>query len=324
MKAKPNIIKTNRLILKDISLIDQEAFIDIICNEEVSLTYMVPIFKDKQEIINLFNRFIKLSNDENRFVYGIYLNNKLIGLINDVQINNDEIELGYVISPTYKNNGYATEALSNCINTLFDIGYKVVKTGAFKENKASIKVMEKCNMIKTNIIDKITYKGIEHECVNYEMRYNININKLNKFIENAKLINNHFNFICLLYGSLGLSTLIKQDIKVDDIDILIPEIYIKEKWDEFYNLLINNGYKLIDLHEHTFIKDDIKYSYASIENLKEFADINLSDIIDNGIYKMLSLDQYLKVYSSSIKDSYRIINKNKNDLEKIRIIKDNL
>jgi ribosomal-protein-alanine N-acetyltransferase len=167
MKAKPNIIKTNRLILKDISLIDQESFIDIICNEEVSLTYMVPTFKDKQEIINLFNRFIKLSNDENRFVYGIYLNNKLIGLINDVEINNDEIELGYVISPIYKNNGYATEVLSNCINTLFDIGYKVVKTGAFKENKASIKVMEKCNMIKTNVIDKITYKGIEHKCVNY-------------------------------------------------------------------------------------------------------------------------------------------------------------
>ena len=61
MKVKPNIIKTNRLILKDISLIDQESFIDIICNEEVSLTYMVPTFKDKQEIINLFNRFIKLS-----------------------------------------------------------------------------------------------------------------------------------------------------------------------------------------------------------------------------------------------------------------------
>ena len=122
MKAKPNVIKTNRLILKDISLIDQEAFIDIICNEEVSLTYMVPTFKDKQEIINLFNRFIKLSNDENRFVYGIYLNNKLIGLINDVEINNDEIELGYVISPIYKNNGYATEALSNCINTYFYYG----------------------------------------------------------------------------------------------------------------------------------------------------------------------------------------------------------
>ena len=40
MKVKPNIIKTNRLILKDISLIDQESFIDIICNEEVSLTYL--------------------------------------------------------------------------------------------------------------------------------------------------------------------------------------------------------------------------------------------------------------------------------------------
>ena len=167
MKAKPNIIKTNRLILKDISLMDQESFIDIICNEEVSLTYMVPIFKDKQEIINLFNRFIKLSNDENRFVYGIYLNNKLIGLINDVQINNDEIQLGYVISPIYKNNGYATEALSNCITILFDIGYNVIKAGAFKENITSIKVIEKCNMINSNIIDKIMYKDIEHECVNY-------------------------------------------------------------------------------------------------------------------------------------------------------------
>lgn len=151
-----------------------------------------------------------------------------------------------------------------------------------------------------------------------------NQHKLDRFIDNAILLKKHFNFLSLLYGSLGLSCLIKQDINVDDIDILIPEIYIKEKFNELEALLVNNGYKLIDLHEHTFIKDDIKYSYASIENLKEFADINLIDIKDNGVYKLLSLSQYLKVYSSSIKDSYRIINKNKNDLEKIKIIKDNL
>lgn len=173
MKTKLKIIKTNRLMLKALSLIDQDDFIDIIINEEVSLTYMVPSFNSKQEIVSLFNRFMDLSYNINRFVYGVYLNDKLIGFVNDVEIKNDEIELGYVIAPKYKNNGYATEVLYNCITSLFDIGYNVIKAGAFIENIASIKVMEKCNMEKTNIIDKISYKGVEHDCVNYIIKKEI-------------------------------------------------------------------------------------------------------------------------------------------------------
>ena len=173
MKSKPKIIETNRLILKELTLLDEEDFISIISNEEVSLTYMVPSFKNNQEKINLFNRFMELSASASRFVYGIFLNDKLIGIINDVERKNNEIELGYAILPKFKNNGYATEVLSNSITILFDMGYKTIKTGAFKENIASIKVMEKCNMIRTNVIDKINYNGIEHECVNYMISNNI-------------------------------------------------------------------------------------------------------------------------------------------------------
>ena len=148
--------------------------------------------------------------------------------------------------------------------------------------------------------------------------------KLDKFIENALLIKSELNFTCLLYGSLGLSTLIKQEIICDDIDILIPEQFLYNNWNSLYNLLYKNGYELIDLHEHTFVKDNIKYSYASIENLKVFANIDLDDIKSNDVYKILDLNQYLKVYQASLKDGYRQNNKNKNDLEKINIIISNL
>lgn len=119
---------------------------------------MIPEYKFREEYEKLFNRFLTLSNDLNRFVYGIYLDEKVIGFINDVEIKDDEIELGYVISPKYKNNGYATEVLAASINLLFEIGYHVVKAGAFVENIASIKVMKKCGMSITGEYEEIFYK----------------------------------------------------------------------------------------------------------------------------------------------------------------------
>jgi len=149
-------------------------------------------------------------------------------------------------------------------------------------------------------------------------------NNFSKFIINCELLNNTFSICPLLYGSLDLEILLSQDLNSDDIDILIPEIYLKEKWDVFKTLLETNGYKLIDLHEHTFIKENVKYSYASIESLKDFAEIDIKDISIKDNYKVLSLNQYLSVYSASVKDNYRIINKNKKDQEKIDLIKEEL
>ena len=47
------------------------------------------------------------------------------------------------------------------------MNYKTIKTGAFTSNLASIKVMQKANMNKTDIIEKITYKDKEHDCIYY-------------------------------------------------------------------------------------------------------------------------------------------------------------
>lgn len=117
------------------------------------------------------------------------------------------------------------------------------------------------------------------------------------FLENAKLLNNEFEIIPLMYGSLGLEYITNQNLNSDDIDILIPNIFLNEKWDDFKRILEKNGYVLIDEHEHTFQKNNISYSYASFEELESFAKISLLDIeekIDCTVrFKLLSLEQYL-------------------------------
>lgn len=67
------------------------------------------------------------------------------------------------------------------------------------------------------------------------------MNKFELFLENAKLLNNKFNIIPLLYCSLGLEVLTGEDLNSDDIDVLIPEEYLySNKWDEFKKFLEKN------------------------------------------------------------------------------------
>ena len=140
------------------------------------------------------------------------------------------------------------------------------------------------------------------------------------FFENAKLLTEKFGIIPLMYGSLGLEYITGKSLDADDIDILIPETFLNEHWSEFKNFLTDSGYILIDKHEHTFQKDDVFYSYASVEELESFAGINISDIRlttnDDVQFSLLSLEQYLTIYMASSKDGYRINVREKKDQEK--------
>ena len=83
-----------------------------------------------------------------------------------------------------------------------------------------------------------------------------------------------------------------------------------------------------DEKEHTFEKNGVYYSYAKIDDLCDFAGIEILDIETrekNGVcFKILSLEQYLKVYLASAKDGYRINTRKKKDFEKIEFIKEHI
>lgn len=166
------MIKTDRLILKKINKNDEVNMLELLTNNEIKKTYMIPNYDCIDKYIKLFNRFLDLSSKTNHFVRGIYLNEILIGFINDVEINSKCIELGYVINPKHKNKGYATEALLGSINYLFNNGFEEIVTGAFEENYPSIRVMNKCGMHKIDKIDKIDYNGNVYNCVYFSLRRN--------------------------------------------------------------------------------------------------------------------------------------------------------
>ena len=153
-------------------------------------------------------------------------------------------------------------------------------------------------------------------------------NKFNLFLENARLLSDKFGIVPLLYGSLGLEYLTGDVLGADDIDILIPRVFITDRWQEFKAVLEERGYVLADEHEHTFVRDGVAYSYADIEDLESFAGINTEAIelheADGVRFLLLSLEQYLAVYQKSSKDGYRVNVRQKKDADKIRFIESKL
>ena len=164
------MIKTEQLIIKPLSDIDKTALVEILRNEKVSATYLTPDLTSDEVAEKLFNRIKELSYMPDRFARGIYLDNKLIGIINDTGIENGNVEIGYAIHPDYHNKGYGTEVLKAVIEKLFEQGYAAVSAGIFEDNIASRRVLEKCGFILIDKTEDIEYKGKMHHCIYFEVK----------------------------------------------------------------------------------------------------------------------------------------------------------
>lgn len=165
---KKPIISTPRLTLCPMETRDCNNLSELFTSPIVTKTYIVPEFKAKVDAIPMAYKIIALSHDPDRFIYGIYLEDALIGLINETDAWDKIIELGFAILPEYHNQGYATEVLNASINYLLDNGYDAVRTGVFSENAPSRRVMEKAEMTRLPQTEIIEYRGKEHFCIYYE------------------------------------------------------------------------------------------------------------------------------------------------------------
>lgn len=159
-------IKTKRLVLKSLSMNDIVDLVLLLTDEEVGKTYIIPSYDTKEEYVSLAKKLIEFSkvSKENHLFYGIYLNDRLIGFINDCKIEESLIEVGYVVNPKYQNNGYASEALLAVIENLKEMGFKTIRAGYFESNIASKRVMLKCFMKPIEFTDTIDYRGKAHKC----------------------------------------------------------------------------------------------------------------------------------------------------------------
>ena len=159
--------KTERLIVRQFSDGDKEKMLEMLCDESIKKTYMIPDFVDRAAAEKMLAAFMRLSLDESRYVGAICLDGEIIGFMNDTGIEGGSIEMGYVISPKHQNKGFCTEAMSGAIDYLFEKGFSEVICGAFEENAASLRVMKKCGMKMLHKTDVIEDRGERHNCIYY-------------------------------------------------------------------------------------------------------------------------------------------------------------
>ena len=170
MSTNKSSIVTARLTLDVIREEDFDSLISIFKDEIVSKTYMVPDMKSKDEEKRLFASLSNLSLRDDRYVYGIFLDKRLIGIINDTDISGNVIEIGYALHPDFFSKGYMTEALNGLIQYLFKNGFDEIVCGAFDRNTASIHVMEKCGLSPLDKSEEIEYRSMLHHCIYYSIK----------------------------------------------------------------------------------------------------------------------------------------------------------
>lgn len=156
------------VFLRAITPDDRKRMLDILTSDKVSQTYMLPVYDKREDAEPLFCRLMNLCKGKEDYVRGIATADGLVGFLNHTDIQGTQIELGYVIHPDFHGQGFMTQGLLLAIEELFALGYRAIITGAFSDNTASIRVMEKCGMTRLSKSDHIEYRGKTHTCVYYQ------------------------------------------------------------------------------------------------------------------------------------------------------------
>lgn len=160
----------NEITLDVIREKDFDALMSVFKHENVAKTYMVPDLSSTEIERGLFTRLRILSEGDEKFVRGIFLDNELIGIVNEVEKHGGEIELGYAIYPSRSGQGYMTKALCLAITHLFANDFNEIVAGAFEDNLPSIRVMQKCGMTLLEKTEDIEYRGKIHHCIFYSIK----------------------------------------------------------------------------------------------------------------------------------------------------------
>jgi len=145
------IIETERLVLREIVLEDCREVFNLHANPMVQKFTGEPVVESMWEIeMGMKENTFK---DYSNYGYGRWATilkseNKLIGWAGLKYLPEfDKVDLGYRLSPEYWGYGYATEASIGIVDFGFEtLGLQRIIAVAMKENKASIRVMEKAGM----------------------------------------------------------------------------------------------------------------------------------------------------------------------------------
>ncbi|QHJ69603.1 hypothetical protein [Planococcus halotolerans] len=145
-----------------------------------------------------------------------------------------------------------------------------------------------------------------------------------EFTSVCKVLNDELHITPVLYGSLGLAKTTGTDFSPQDIDILVPLIFLENRWGALCGVMERLGYELADLREHEFHNGETQIGFSFMEDLKSFADIDYLNLAageeDGAAYYTLNAADYFKVYKKSSEDGYRRTKNDQKDLKKLKVL----
>lgn len=168
-------LKSERLILREISKSDAKAIYACFSNEYVTQFYGQETFNHVDQAINLIDIFATNYQEKRGIRWGIETegNEEMIGTIgfNAWSPKHKRAELGYEIHPDYWRKGYTLEAVLKVIQYGFD-ELELTRIGAvvFKENVASNKLLLKAGFQNEGILRNYMYQnGKAHDTFVYSI-----------------------------------------------------------------------------------------------------------------------------------------------------------
>jgi ribosomal-protein-alanine N-acetyltransferase len=160
------ILKTERLLLRQVNVNDAEALLALRSNDEVMKYIPRPYLKNKEDALELIAMF------DDKIEYGIGINwgiafldkpEEIIGIIGHYRMKPEHYrtEVGYMLFPKYNGRGIVSEALQKVV----DYGFNDMKLHSIEaildpENKGSERVLLKNGFVKEgHLLENEYYEG---------------------------------------------------------------------------------------------------------------------------------------------------------------------
>lgn len=161
----PNL-KTQRLLLRQVTENDVDAILSLRSNDEVMKYIPRPYLKTKEEALELIAMFDDKIENGIGINWGIYFieePEKLLGIIGYYRMKPEHYraEVGYMIFPEFNGKGIVSEALQRVV----EYGFREIKLHSIEaildpENKGSEKVLLKNGFVKeAHLIENEYYEG---------------------------------------------------------------------------------------------------------------------------------------------------------------------
>ncbi len=161
------IILTEHLILRPFEITDAESmYRNVHGDRETALSLNEEAFTDISQTELFIAQRIPHYGRRHFYDWAVIVKQtrQAVGEINAAYSSSENAaDIGYVIGAAYRRRGYASEAVKAVSEFLFDEGIETVYGACRTDNTASIRVMEKAGMRKTDQVPERIREAEDHD-----------------------------------------------------------------------------------------------------------------------------------------------------------------